>query len=360
MRIAVVFPGSIYAAWAVSDGLCTTLARMGHAVLQLHRGRPNSAPNINVADLNTCDLVIFSGPEHLFQDLAELKKWLGEIKPPKFAVYHESHIRPDKTFAFPELVQLFDQSFLPAVQDARRLEARAHGRVHFMPFGADTDIFHLPWCMHCKGQGVIKGLVTMGDQKSEGGLMCPACKGSKVRYSNRNIPIGFIGTMYGIRQAFMQQLKPIYTCPVPFMVGNVQVQDIDGINALATAHRLAMNYERILIFVNLPTLSGLLVTKVYESMAAGCCLLTPYLTGDAEKNMRGFDHGKHLIYYKPNAKDLNDVLCGLIKNLDKVAEIGRTAADEIVANHSLRKRMEFVLSFLEKKVENDTPQLVQP
>jgi len=61
-------------------------------------------------------------------------------------------------------------------------------------------------------------------------------------------------------------------------VGNIQVHDLGGVRVRETALLYADNLRQIKVFVNLPTLSQLAVTKVYEALACGTFLITPAIT----------------------------------------------------------------------------------
>ena len=224
------------------------------------------------------------------------------------------------------------------------LAAKSKGRVDWLPYGADLEIFHPRQCQKCSGQG-------FGRWKE----LCVSCHGSGIEETGRDIPIGFIGLLYAKRKSFIDHLASIYSAPIPILSGNVVVQDIDGIHPLDSVRRLAMNYQRIMIFVNLPSLSQLLVTKVVETMACGCCLLTPALAGAAAANMKPFEHGKHLLYYKEDAKQLNTTLGNLLREPEICQDIGRTGEKEVREKHSLRLRLEELLRVVGARTSAVTP-----
>lgn len=355
MKITVIYQGSIYAAWSVSDGIPRTLKKMGHEVLDFPEGRPGRANWWDrLPDVNQSDLVLFSGPEHSCRQpgIPNFCEAMKTITVPKFALYHESMLRQDQNFPFPELLDTFDHHFYPAAQDAEVLDNRAKGRCHFLPFGVDTDVFRQMPCPECKGEGGRRGMITGPAGKMAGMELCKICQGSGIDNSMKTIPFGFIGMIYAKRKVFMDKVRELYDIPLELVCGGVQVMDIEGINPLMTVHRLAWNYNRILCFVNLPSLSQLLVTKITETMACGCCLLTPKLEGAGARNMKGFQHGKTLLYYPENPKDMLAMMRGVFKNPDMAKTISRDAAKFIKENHSLKSRLEQVLLKFQAPGEN--------
>ncbi len=347
MRISVIYPGSLYSAWSVSDGIPRTLTAMGHEVLDFAQGRLGKAnwwDKLNV--INRSDLVIMSGPEHFCKNpgVEQFKQAIKYITVPKFGLYHESHHRADQNFAFVELLDSFDHHFYPAVQDAEAMSNHAPGRCTWLPFGVDTTVFE-PWpCPHCKGKGGLQAMITGPAGKMQGTELCKICRGACTDLSLKTIPFGFIGLVYAKRKAFMDRLAQVYDLPVELLSGNVAVQDIEGINPFMTARRLAWNYNRIMTFVNLPSLSQLMVTKITEVMACGTCLVTPKIEGAGAGNMKGFEHGKTLLFYRDDPKDLVAILKGIMKNPEMAQQIGKNGAQFVREKHSLRSRMETLLS----------------
>lgn len=342
MKLAVAYPGGIEAAWSLSDGITRTLRKMRHSVIDMPAGRPGYS-GFRTEDLHSIDLVIVTGLEHFQRNPSfgfNLEVW-KTLKVPKFAWYHESFFRDDVTFNFRDLEPLADEHFFPAVQDAEMFNARhfgAHGRCHWLPFGADTDVFKPEDCPVC-GTGL---------SSREG---CARCGGTGWAESQKSIPIGFIGMLYEERQAFIRALSShVKSRAVRITIGNVVVKDIEGVDHEATVKRLAANYRKINLFLNLPAKSRLLVTKVVEVMACGTALMTPYLTRDAMKNTEPFEHGKHLLYYQKNhVGGVNQLLEKYVED-----EIGRevmaqAGCREVHEKHSLRVRMEEMLGIFSKK-----------
>jgi len=122
------------------------------------------------------------------------------------------------------------------------------------------------------------------------------------------------------------------------------VQDIDGVDSHGTAERLARNYRECEIFFNLPSLSRLLVAKVFEVMACGTFLMTPALGKGAGPNMKLFEHGKELIYYRSigeAARSLND--WAKPERAKEREEIARAGCEKVHREHTLEKRLGAVL-----------------
>ena len=343
MKIALAFSGKISSAWSVSDGILLTLSRMGHEVIGFCLGRQGTQARITKEILEQQDLIIISGLEHFMhpKELSETKyyNFLSEhmteedwasLKVPTAAWYHESFVREDQNYDFTRLIPFADHHFFPAQQDAEMLSPQLPNHVHHLPFGVDLAVFRPQVCLECAGKKVSLEI-------------CTSCYGSGFAPNNPDLSVGFIGLVYNKRQHFLNNF--LKHCKVPLHIGAVVVQDMDGIDAHETALRLARNYRRCKVFLNMPSLSKLLVTKVLEVMACGTMLVTPMLDGDAECNMAPFTNAKHLIYYAPkNAGFLNQTLQNL---LDHEADRNRMALAgmaEVRKNHSLRSRLETMLN----------------
>ena len=99
----------------------------------------------------------------------------------------------------------------------------------------------------------------------------------------KSIDAAFIGLLYPKRQAFLAELRKQ---GVQLVTGNVQVLELGGVNPRKTAELYAENIRKIKVFVNLPTLSQLAVTKIYEVLACGTPILTPEV--DDMRNLAAF------------------------------------------------------------------------
>ncbi len=375
VKIAFIFCGFHTAAWSVSDGIVNELRRMGHTVLAAPRGRAD-CPRLTVEGLNMADAILVSGPEHIFEDkvhrrpnctypyaLAEdeltVYEWKHALKPPKLFWYHESCRREDRNFAFQDFLALGDFHFFPAVQDAETFD-QAHfalDRSFWLPFGVDTEVFRPSKCMDCGGSGRCGEFII--NEKAFGGdaRQCKECLGSGVGKNEKTVEAGFIGLLYQKREAFLSRLAehmkrgrdPTLT------VGNVYVQDIEGIPHEEMARRLAENYRRISVFLNFPHLSELLVTKVYEVMACGTFLMTPLLSGSAEANCEQFKEPVQLAYYNPaNLPFIVQMMREFMGRPELREQIALAGMVEIRAKHTLRQRLEEM--FAKAKIEARQPE----
>jgi glycosyltransferase involved in cell wall biosynthesis len=381
LKVVVIFPGTVTAAWSVSDGIGNTLRKMGHEVRDFPRGRPY-CPTLTPDDLKDADLIIASGFEHLSRDqrlspfddrYVSIALW-KKLQIPKVAWYHESARRPlDAPIAsvWKGIEPLIDQHFFPAIQDAEMYDQPhfANGRSHWLPFGVDTDVFKPAGCPKCKGYPEYlikaKGLVTDLDLVMHPGsiipvkntdivrTICEVCAGVGHVPTKKTVNIGFIGLMYGPRADYAAKLAQ-HLHEVQIVTGSVQVVDLDGIPFEENAHRLAANYRRIKIFFNFPAMSQLLVTKVYEIMACGTMLVTPYVTGAGEHNLDVFEHTKHLVYYDPNnLAFINQVLREFQERDTDREFMALRGMREVHEKHSLRLRLEQMLQVCKLTGEDD-------
>ena len=322
MRIAAIYNSYISAAWCLSDGMVHTLRKMGHLVLDM----PQSGFRVDAVDwwrrideINQADLMVMAGPEYACcqrsysgfrtaHGVPDFNATMASIKCPKLGVYFESRVMGERVYAHEQLRHQFDHNFFPAVQDVEELGRGMEDRCHFLPFSADTDIFF--------PQGIP-----------------------------RPFSLGFIGHIYPKRQEFLDRFYSTIPDPsyIP-LIGHASVEDVEGFNIPESTRRLAWNYNRLRALVCLPTWAQEMVTKIVEGMACGCCVLAPRLTGAAAANMEGYEHGRDLLFYDETPEGLVGVI-GLLKADPTLAEaIGTNAVTSVLRKHTLRQRMEFMLS----------------
>jgi hypothetical protein len=112
----------------------------------------------------------------------------------------------------------------------------------------------------------------------------------------------------------------------------VQVLELGGVNPRKTAELYAENIRKIKVFVNLPTLSQLAVTKIYEVAACGTPLLTPEVA-----DMRNLESLPVLTY-----KDAKECAA----KMDWV--FSGSASKEMHDNHRLELRCEVLVNALKE------------
>jgi len=340
MRIAVLYPKSQYAAWSMSNGLVTTLRRMGHEVVpgempgagaempqRVFEGIKAQLPALDT--LKKCDAILVSGPEHIapWLDAVYTKYEWKNIGVPKAAWWHETMHRADYTLDWDSVSMWADENFVPAYQDAEWLDQEMFGKghVHWLPFGVDTEMFR-----PCR----------LGDREDN-----VIDKHGRLNYE-KTWPIAFVGLVYEKRGRFLQALSQ-HDHP-PIRIGNVSINDLSGYCSEESVRRLVENYRRVKVFFNLPAMSALLVTKIYEVMACGTFLLTPQLSADRgiSKNQEAFESGRHLVYYRSSNLPYVAQLLREWPSDEKAEERERIAAEgcrEVHEKHSLEKRLTVIL-----------------
>lgn len=291
MKLAVFFPASLFSAWACSYGLVNTLRRMGHEVTSIPV-TPNSEDFSVPLGIDGC---IISGPEHIGKQITPLKV-------PRVAWMHETVEREDYgKLDVDAIKRSADVVFCPGIQDEK------YG-FRYLPFGVDTEVFK-------------PGVPYYYDPETniEGGV-------------KKTIDAGFIGLLYPKRQEFLAKLKKH---GVNLTTGNVQVLELGGVNPQKTAELYAENISKIKVFVNLPTLSQLAVTKIYEVLACGTPILTPEVSD--MRNLEGLPVG----VYKEAAQVAEYLACM------KFSAPG-DASEYIHANHRLELRCEKLIAALKE------------
>ena len=385
MKIAFLWCGSVTAGWSIGDGLANAFGKAGHQVLRIPRGRQD-CPAVTIQALNVADVVVVSGPEHILHSAVKpgkganlyafgseeitLYEWLHEVKPPKIFLYHESNRREDQNFGFEDYLRYGDYHFFPAVQDAETYDQEhfAKGRSFWLPFGVDTDVFKPLKCTRCTGNiltgydpgkiSPVTGLSGFTAKELQDGRQCPACLGTGTQPSPKDIDVGFVGLMYPKRNQFITHLSQhMKQGRDPWVViGNVQVLDMDGPAWTDQVLRLAQNYRRCKVFLNLPAYSELQVSKIAEVMACGTFILTPMLEGAAERNCN-FQHAKELAYYRPtNLPFLVQTLREFVERDQQREQIALAGMAKVIETQSLKVQVPEIL----EKVKIETKkELVQ-
>lgn len=289
MKLAVFYPDSMYCAWSCGPGLVATLERMGHEVLAQpvdHSVAPCDYQGAQTDVLKSCDGIIVSCPEWLWKHIRSFYRSWNQIKVPKVGWLAETVEREDYgRLPIEEILRVCDTTFTPAIQDEK------YG-MKWLPFGVDTQVFNTEErCL-------------------------------------RDIDTGFIGLLYPKRIAFLEKLK---AAGLNLRCGNVAVTGFEGFDQDASVRLYAKTLQRINVFVNLPTLSQLCVTKVTEAVACGCMVFTPQLADN-----RNFGNLPIAIYN-------SDTLL----NTREFAWVG--SRPSLPVEHSLETRIQTLIAALKEK-----------
>jgi spore maturation protein CgeB len=349
MKIAVLFPQDAPpVAWSLGRGIVHEISRMGNEVLviPLPTSRPinesaqeqkrfqllidakkKELPKIEV--IAQCDAVIVSGPEHIgpwIEEVYEKYAWTREVKCPKAAWLHESMERDDYNIDFDAISWIADEWFFPAIQDAERYDQQmfAPGRAHWLPFGVDTTIF----------QPLVDApeMIDLGRSYDE--------------WAGKTLDCAFIGSLYQKRIAFLNALSR-HDHP-PIRLANVVGQDIHGYDAAEWTHRYVSNLREIKVLLNLPSMSKLLVPRVYEALATGTFLMSPILApdGGVNRNMLPFEDGELLWYRPSNLPRIAQLLheWSSVAKDEERRKIAAAGCAKVHKEHSLEKRLTEMLA----------------
>lgn len=284
MKIAVFYPPG-NAAWSASRGLSVVFARMGHNITDIGEGR---APSKEA--LEDHDVLFVGGPEYRWQSIrSQVPQW-DEIKKTKIGWLHEPvdredyYCRPDFAprgrLPIEELKKFTPNLFSPAAQD------EAYD-LPFMPFGVDTNMF-------------------------------------KPSNDPKVYSVIFVGYMYQKRTNFLAaypevariltHLKPVYP------------------------EEYASETGRAKMMLNIPSMSELSNTRVFETMACKTALVTPIMAGPGNYSM--FEDGKHLLYFTGDPMPAIKRLLNGDYLREQIAEQGY---QEIHARHKLEYRLQKML-----------------
>lgn len=256
MKLACFHPASIFCAWSVSTGLVDALQRMGHEVSAFPIDAASKSLNRSaypaVQQLKAFDGILLSGTEHIRTHLFGLYPEWNRLRVPRVSWLHETVEREDYgRLPIEEILKMANATFCPAAQDEK------YG-MKWLPFGVDTEVFKPDW--------------TQG----------------------KEFDVAFIGLVYPKRAEFLKRLAP-HLKNINLITGNVQVLDLRGVRIRETAALYADNLRKIKVFVNLPSLTQVAVTKIYEAQACGTFVITPAMA--ESRNLEGirahfYDPGK--------------------------------------------------------------------
>jgi glycosyltransferase involved in cell wall biosynthesis len=306
MKLAYWYPASTFSAWSISLGAVDALRRMGHEVVDcgIVAGTQslNQSDYPSLAELDAMDGILISGPEHMRAYITALYPEWEKVKTRKAAWMHETVQREDYgTLNVENIKRLADVVFCPAVQD------EAYG-FKFLPFGVDTEVFRPE----------------------------PAVA--------RDISVCFIGLMYPKRSAYLARVRE-HLREIELKLGNVEVKAEGKVDARKTVLAYAEVLRRIKVFVNLPTLSQLLVTKIYEVAASGACLVTPTVKGIAERNHL-FVRDNICLYNEDDPAALAASVKSLLGDDQKRSGLAQRAAAEMYSEHRIELRLQKILDAL--------------
>lgn len=324
MRIACFYSDNLWAGWVQNRGFPEIVRRMGHEIVDIPIPPTKQVTRAQVEKINKpiddCDIALISGPEHL-------KLWITQFYPdlkiPKVGWFHESFVRDDYQLNINDFKWL-DHFFFPDPDDAEKYKGE------WLPLGVDTEMFSPPW------DDRIGCWCATSQENRIGGVVYhrpvihyEECKGTPIR----TIDVAFIGLMYEKRQEYLKKLLPLLK-GIDIRIGNVIVQDLDGINIRKSMELLAETYRRIKVFLCLPTLSTVLVAKVLEAMACGCYLVAPKQN---EKYLDG-----HFTPYD-SLQQCVDGIKDALKNPNREEE-ARLGCEDVHKNHRMELRIEKLLA----------------
>jgi hypothetical protein len=304
MRLACFHPASVFCAWSVATGLADTFHRMGHETtgfpIDVTKQAINPALYPTYEQLRGFDGIVVSGPEHVRGHLLQLYPAWRKLSVPKVAWLHETVEREDYGRMDIEAIREFaDKTFCGGIQDVK------YG-LEWLPFGVDTAVFKPDW------------------------------------KQAKQYDLAFIGLLYPKRAEFLKKLQP-HLNGITFLLGNVQVLDLGGVRVRETAALYADNLRKIKVFLNLPSLTEVAVTKVYEALACGAFLITP-----AIPEVRNFD-GIHAHFYdRDRPADLVERVRYCLEHEEERAQAINLCCDQIHRLHRLELRCEVLLNALQK------------
>jgi len=322
MRIGLVLVRNFLACAYSLFGYRETLERMGHDVIEcaFPGNQVQVTPEIiakvpTIEQLLECDCVLLTYAEYTqpwieqIYDFEQWQKLMGKV--PVLARFDESMDRGDLLLPhrLPKIKKWATHYSFPAAQDADKYGGE------WLPYGADTTIFHPP-------------------------------DHADLDKFEKKYDLAFIGTLYQKRHDYLMKMAPHIGKNVTFHSGNVVVQDIGGIRERETTELLAENYRQIRIFFCLPPMSRLLVEKIFDIMACDTFVMYPCFPDiDFQKNLSIFKGDKHIVYYDygfyaDNGKQVTHYL----EHPEEVDRIARAGGELVRSKYTLEQMLEAMLT----------------
>ena len=298
MKVAVFYPRSTGQVWSVSRGLCTTLTRMGHDVLDA------SISMVQHDNLVGQDLILVSGPEYMWRTLRERYQHWDDLPATKYGWLHETVHREDYDtnpiavngkLPTQEFLSLFHTVFTPALQDTK------YG-LQYLPFGVDTEMFK------------------------------PAPK------VHTNL---FIGSLYQKRREFLSKYPVVSVYKhMDFLMYKSRVSFTKYTEMTSEAQAV----------INLPMLTDANGTRVYEGLACRAFVVT---SKGAAGDYSMFESGKHLMYYDDSPLEIiqkyfvpvyRPKQAGEFHLTEEAKSIAETGYQEVLHRHTLEQRLRTMLA----------------
>lgn len=331
MKIACIYPRSLFSAWSVSEGIVDTLRRMGHEPLncgidqQAKQFKRSDYPSMD--ELNACDLIIVSGPEHIGKFVRAIYPEWDKVKTKKALWWHETIERADYgKLDVDGIKTLGDVFYTPAAQDEKF-------GLTWLPFGVDTEMFKPCWVydnVHFQQSADWKH-EACGENHIFGPHHCPLDR--RFDSGKRDIDCAFIGLVYGPRQEFLKKLTP-HLGDIKLTIGNCQVQDLSGVNIRKSVELYASELRRCKVLMNLPSLCRHTVTKIFEGAACGALVLTDRV--EDERNLVD-----SAVYYE-TPEQCAERLRRFVS--EGCTILSQTNCEEVHKNHRLDQRLSVILA----------------
>jgi tetratricopeptide (TPR) repeat protein len=137
--------------------------------------------------------------------------------------------------------------------------------------------------------------------------------------------------VYALRKALLEALRSSPAC--------------DFVEK-AAAGEMVSHYNRHLLAINLPGVLGGFNTRTYEALSCGCALLQ-FRPENRPANNALFEHGKHLLYFDyAQPQQLRAWIENLVREPGALLEIARQGHDELLAHHTIERRLEQLVDWV--------------
>lgn len=247
MKICYFHPNTIRSSWTLWAG-ARAMRRLGHDVIDApvpttYDGRvaPPGPPGAllgpwsncpqlpSLDEVIACDRIIVCAPEYIAGWLRN--HYTDQAWDPldRWGIFVESSDRSDRVFDYGWHRSNYSRCWFPDAEDAQNFDAEV------LPPFVDCSMFHPP---------------------------------QEWDHVDRNVEVGFMGTLYQKRAEFLQGVKSSIVC------GQVSAYSLVG-----EAHEKWTELYRdalwsMRIHVDLPSNNPMMTSRPFETMAAGTCLVT--------------------------------------------------------------------------------------
>lgn len=148
------------------------------------------------------------------------------------------------------------------------------------------------------------------------------------RQTPKLFDVGFVGNPLGYRRSVLDRLKDRF---------NVHYERVFGVKMaeIFSASKMVVNFLSY----------GEINMRIFEAMASGSLLLTPYAPSSAIEEL--FEDRRHLVFYD-DEEDLHDKVQYYLENAEEREAIAKAGMDEVISKHTYDIRISQIIDTIHR------------